>query len=227
MSHTHEPLSVNASGLSPGCSCYSSCRMRTKAGVFRPILYAVVIGGLAPAMASAQHVHGVIELGVVVEGGEVAVSLSAPMHDVVGFEHAPEGDDQIQKVRQAAEVLSSSDEMFGLPVAANCEASHTSIEGPGFVMDYIDSAHAGHEEHDDHHDDHHSEEVDHDGEVHSEVNATYEWTCGDASNLDALDLRFMDSFSGVEKIDVQVLTPDGATVITVEGEARQVSLVPR
>ena len=217
--------------------------MRIKAATYRSQLCAVFVCVLAPAITSAQHVHGVIELGVVVEGSTVAVSLSAPMSDVVGFEHAPDGDEQVETIKQAAALVSDADEMFGLPGAAGCEATRASIEGPAFVMQYINDSHAESEEHDhhsddadhDHHDDHghdgdddHHDDHDHDHEEgHSEINATYEWACSDAAKLDTLDLRFADGFSGVEKIEVQILTSAGANVITVAGDARQISLAPR
>ena len=53
----------------------------------------VAIGFFACTVVQAQHVHGVVQLGVVVEGDVVAVSLEAPLSDVVGFEHAPNNDE--------------------------------------------------------------------------------------------------------------------------------------
>ena len=213
-----------------------------------PLLYALAICFLAPAGAPAQHVHGVIELGVVVEGGTVAVSLDAPLSDVVGFEHAPESDEQLELIRQAAATLGNADAMFGLPDSAGCTISDTSIDGPAYVLEHLadddagdvlsDHDHDEHEEtgghdHDEHeesadhdHDEHEeSDEHDHgDSEQHSEVSANYEWTCGNASDLESLALRFTESFAGVETIEVQILTAAGAQVLTLEGRPGSVSL---
>ena len=95
----------------------------------------MAICGLAPANVAAQHVHGVIELGIVVEGSTVAVSLHAPLSDVVGFEHAPENDEQLELVRQAAAMLSNADAMFGLADTASCTISGTSADGPAYSHD--------------------------------------------------------------------------------------------
>lgn len=212
----------------------------------------MAVFGLAPAGAPAQHVHGVIELGVVVEGGTVAVSLHAPLSDVVGFEHAPESDEQLERVRRAAVMLANADAMFGLEDAANCTISDISIDGPEYVVQHLaeddagsaDSDHGHHDKHnsrgaepardehaepDSHGHDQHAE-PDGDGhgdsERHAEISASYEWVCGNPSNLDSLALRFPESFAGVEMIEIQILTAAGARVITAEGRAASVSLSP-
>ena len=143
-----------------------------------PLLYAMAICFLVPAGAPAQHVHGVVELGVVVEGGTVAVSLNAPLSDVVGFEHAPENDEQLELVRQAAALLSNPGAMFGLPDSASCTISDTSIDGPSYVLEHLGDDHAGevlsdhHDEHEeaaDHDHDEHEESADHDHDEHDEA----------------------------------------------------------
>ena len=223
-------------------SCRSRRRMRTHNAIFRPLAYAMAICGLAPASVPAQHVHGVVELGVVVEGSTVAVSLNAPLSDVVGFEHAPESDEQLETIREAAAMLSNADAMFGLADSADCRISDTSVEGPGYVVQHLAEDHADSAESDDHqHDTHYSQGIesahdehaesavhdDHDSEQHEEINASYEWVCGNVSDLESLDLRFTESFASVETIEIQILTSVGAHVTTAEGRAASVSLSPR
>ena len=143
----------------------------------RPLLYAMAICALAPAGALGQHVHGVVELGVVVEGGTVAVSLDAPLSDVVGFEHAPENDEQLELIRQAAALLSKPDAMFGLADSASCTNTDTSIDGPSYVLEHLGDDDAGvvlsdhHDEHEDsadHDHDEHEESADHDHDEHED-----------------------------------------------------------
>ena len=72
-----------------------------------------------------------------------------------------------------------------------------------------DHDHDEHEESADHDHDEHEETDEHDdgdSEQHSEVNANYEWTCGNASDLGSLALRFTEGFAGVETIEIQILT---------------------
>ena len=203
----------------------------------RLLLYAMAICGLAPVYGPAQHVHGVVELGVVVEDGTVAVSLNAPLSDVVGFEHAPENDEQLERIRQAAAMLSNADAMFGLADSANCTISEMSIDGPAYVIQHLADDDGGAAE-SDHHDTHDSHGTDHDhdeqaqsaahdhddSEQHAEINANYQWVCGNASDLDSLALRFTEGFAGVETIEIQILTAAGAHVLTAQGRAASVSL---
>ena len=235
----------------PAFSLYSWCRMNTNRTTLPLLLCAMAICGLAPANVAAQHVHGVVELGIVVEGGTVAVSLDAPLSDVVGFEHAPENDEQLELVRQAAAMLSNPDAMFGLADAASCSISDTSVDGPAYVTQHLaeddagsaDSDHDQHDSHDSHdseadHDDHadhdehadqddHADHDDHDSEQHEEISASYEWECGNVSALESLALRFTEGFAGVETIEIQILTSAGAQVVTAEGRATSVSLTRR
>lgn len=194
--------------------------------------------GLSAPRAPAQHVHGVIQLGVVAEGGAVAVSLNAPLADVVGFEHAPESDEQLERIRQAAAVLGNASAMFGLAAAAKCEISATSVDGPAYVTQHLAADDAGPAEshghdNDSHHDrpvhDNHAAQDGHDhqeSEQHAEVSASYEWTCGNATALEAIRLHFPESFAGVEAIEIQIVGPAGARVLTVDGRASSIPLPP-
>lgn len=186
--------------------------------------------GLASTGSLAQHVHGVVELGVVVEGRTLVVSLTAPLSDVVGFEHAPESDEQVERIQRAAEMLSNADEMFGLTDAAGCKVSNISVDGPGYFSQDTETGHADDHRHDDgHHDDHdsdHSDSHESDHEEHAEINASYEWRCGDVANLDALNLRFVDGFASIDKVEIQVLTSAGARVLTTDGQVASIPLAP-
>ena len=110
---------------------------------------------LTPSGGPAQHVHGLIKLGIVLEGGALAVSLNAPLSDVVGFEHAPESDEQRARIREAAATLSNAQSMFGLAESAACTVSNLSVDGPAYVTRHLAKAHA-HTEHE-HHDPHESQ----------------------------------------------------------------------
>lgn len=115
----------------------------------RSLVYAAMaICGLTSINASAQHVHGTIELGIVIEDNTVAVSLSAPLSDVVGFEHEPNTEAQKAAVERAAAVLADASKMFALSDRAKCKVTDMSMEGP----DYI-TGHSKDGEHGDHHDD--------------------------------------------------------------------------
>ena len=194
---------------------------------FARILLLIALNSLTPLTSVAQHVHGVVELGVVVEDATVAVSLTAPLSDVVGFEHAPESEEQETLIMEAATMLAVADAMFGFPESAQCELSSLDIDGPGYVTQHV----AEEGDHDEDHHDHDHDHEDHDGhdhhddhEEHAEVIGTYEWTCGDVSAIDSLDLLFTKGFANIDSINVQILTSAGARVLTLEGRVSSISL---
>ena len=180
----------------------------------------VAIGLLGCTAAQAQHVHGVVQLGVVVEGNVVAVSLEAPLSDVVGFEHAPKNDEQSAAVNRIAEILADADAMFGLPSGANCQASKASLEGPEFITGEAK------EGHDDEHGHGHDDDHGHGEEEHSEIHANYEWQCGDAAAIDSMELHFATEFADVQSIEVQVISAAGAKVTTLAPGTASLSMAP-
>lgn len=206
---------------------------------------AIALLGAASSEVSAQHVHGVIELGVVVEDATVAVSLNAPLSDVVGFEHAPEFDEQSAVVESAAVLLSNADDMFGLAAAANCTVKNATLDAPAYISLVSRSEEAESAQHSDGHDHDHDphgdESVHHDhlgGEEHEDADdhdhhgeeghagilVNYEWECADISTLDGIELRFIEGFANVETIEIQVLTSAGAQVITAGRSDTSISL---
>lgn len=230
----------------------------------------ILVAGLAPFTLHAQHVHGVAELGVVVEGSTLGVTFEAPLADVIGFEHAPENDEQIASIRRAAEVLENPANLFGAPTAANCTVSRQSIDAPDYFLeaasgeahDHDEDGEHGHDEaaahdeheheHDDHdeamahdddhehdgdghdeamaHDDDHEHGEDHDGHGashHSNLLASYEWTCGNIDQLNNLTLSIASQFGSVETVNVQILTPTGVFADELPGGTESISLTPQ
>ncbi|MEM7431079.1 MAG: DUF2796 domain-containing protein [Pseudomonadota bacterium] len=268
--------------------------MHIKTSNTNRVLAAVLLCGVFFTPTWAQHVHGEIEIGVVVDGDAVAVSLRAPMSDVVGFEHAPQTEAQVASTSSVAALLHDADAMFGLSEDAGCSVAHVVIDAPTYVRpsahedSHDDDKHAshdhGHDDHDDHHasdddhadqdhhddndyddnhhednrheDDHHGDEHashdhghddhgddhasddhdDHDShdhhddhdhdeaEEHTEVNASYEWSCSDGDALNTLELRFIQGFASVENIEVQILTDSGARIVEAGADTTSISL---
>ena len=246
--------------------------------------------------AFSQHVHGHVEIGIAVEEASIAVTVRAPLSDVIGFEHAPRNDEQTAKVQAAAELLASGDAMFGMPAAAGCVAEEPDIEAPEYLLARIegrDAANGGgagegphsdehdhdehdhsdhdghdheshaehdhgshdHEEHADHdHDSHdHEEHADHDhndgeheeahasanddhdhehdhdhdhegdGDGHSDLNATYVWSCERTGAISEIAASFAAGFAQLQNIEIQIITASGARVIDADA---QIEMIP-
>jgi len=120
--------------------------MHTNSRHILACLSAVLVLAVVDRPGNAQHVHGRIELDIVLDDGALAVSLRAPLADVVGFEHRPENDAQTARLRDAVALLSSANSMFGTPESAACVVQHVSIDGPEFLVSLLDAGRveAGH-----------------------------------------------------------------------------------
>ncbi len=185
-------------------------------------LSAALLIGLAHGPAGAQHVHGTIELGIVLEDNALAVTLQAPLADVVGFEHEPESDAQTERLKSAAASLAQAEAMFGPSESAACAPHDVTIDGPAFLQALLETkqhdehvetqtSHEDHADHEGHTDDgDHADHADHDDhETHADVRAEYVWECARPSELQAVEARFVDKFHNVEKVNIQILTPTG------------------
>ena len=95
------------------------------------------------------HEHGHGSLTVAIEEGRMHMELEVPGADIVGFEYAPESDEDIAAVEQAKVVLAQPLSLFVLPEAAGCAVEGTEV---AFVTD-------------DHGDEHESEHDGHEGET--------------------------------------------------------------
>lgn len=112
---------------------------------------------VSPAFAESTrqldaHEHGVGQLNIAIDGTTVAMELTAPGADIVGFEYAPTSAEDRAAVEAAIATLAKPLDLFVMPAAAECTVTEASAE----LELEIEDAH----EHDAHgHDDHGHEEV--------------------------------------------------------------------
>ena len=72
------------------------------------LLGLITVNNLAIASNVQQaHIHGVAELTVAFENGVVEMQFESPAISLLGFEHAPKDDDQVEIVNKTKAVLSS------------------------------------------------------------------------------------------------------------------------
>ncbi|WP_260261009.1 zinc uptake protein ZrgA [Vibrio intestinalis] len=124
------------------------------------------------------HVHGEVEFNIAQDGHELLVEITAPGADVVGFEHAPQNDEQKKALEQAEAHLNNANSVLLLASSAQCKLEHKSVthtlgqdehEGHDHDKHDHDDDHEGHDhdKHDHDHDKHdHDHDHDHDHEGH-------------------------------------------------------------
>ena len=88
--------------------------------------------------------------------------------------------------------------------------------------DEHDDEHAdGH--HDEHADEHHDE---HDEVAHSEVTASYEFSCQQPEDLAELSVALFSTWSGISDIDVQLAGPGGQSFVELDSDNTTIDLAP-
>ena len=120
------------------------------------------------------HVHGTGTLQIAIEGTDVAIEITVPGADIVGFEHAPGSDADHAAIDAALAQFADAFALFTLEGDAGCtsltKVNHTHGYGIGDDHDHAAEAHAhddhGHDDHDHEHD--HAAEAGHDDHGHDD-----------------------------------------------------------
>ncbi len=179
------------------------------------------------------HVHGVGQLSMVVDGGSLVAELEAPLDNILGFEHAPETDEQRQAYADALEWVSKSTNVFDVS-AANCSTVHVRLDQPEHFEDDDHDVHNGHDveenaphAHGDHHE-HHEDDghVEHaEGEAHHHANlwVEYELECSDLPKLKRISVGIFERFPRFDELEVTFLG-DVVTTDTLKADRATMEL---
>ena len=186
------------------------------------ILFARAAMGLAllPVAAAASerehsaHEHGHVLLQIVQDGSALNIALQSPAVNIIGFEHHAESVADKKTLRATEQLLTDPEQLFSLPPKAGCSPQESELESE--LLEHLD-------EHDDH--DKEDDHDDHEGkEEHSEFHAEYRYACNAPESLEYIDVNLFARFSGIEEIDVQVVTAGGQTATELEPGKTRVPL---
>ena len=188
-----------------------------------PILVSLLASSTAHADEVRQleaHEHGLGRLDIAIDGPAVAISFEAPGADIVGFEYAPEAEADIALVDAALADLESPLSLFAMPAAAGCRVTSAR------VTLLTDSTHASDHDHGHNHggDQAHDHEHDHEVVTHSEFRADYMLTCADPDAIERIAFPYFDRFPNALELEVQVVTPRGASAFDVRRDAPSIDL---
>lgn len=145
-----------------------------------------------------KHEHGVASLNVALDGQTLEIQLESPAMNLVGFEHAATSEADKAKVAAAHQQLEQAQALFALPIEAKCVLQESDLDSPLFGG-------AAHEhEHEHEHEEHEA------GHVHSDIDASYRFTCSNPQALKTLELgTFFGTFPGTTKLQAQLIGPNG------------------
>ena len=186
--------------------------------IMKPIIstMAVAAGLFAGVSVYAQHhahVHGVGELNVAVEGGRLLIEFQSPMHNLVGFEHAPQNQAQAQALADMQRKLEEEVAAVFMPTpAAGCQVESVELESglfdAGDVVEAHDLSTGGGMEMS-----HHS---------HTDLEAQFVFSCSKPDELRSLDVGLFDLFDGFETLNVQLVTPKMQSAATLDADHSQI-----
>jgi len=150
------------------------------------------LSGLATAREThGAHVHGVANLTMAFAGGALEMQFESPAMSILGFEHSPKNQSQLDKVNASKELLESPNKVFAID-GAKCELEQASVEvkGPaGEALEHDDGHdHAGHKER------------------HSELSAIYTYYCDGDQALNSVKVLLFEHFSALDRINVNWVT---------------------
>lgn len=141
---------------------------------------------LVPAHAArvlhedAPHQHGVGKLKIAVVRDELEIALDVTAADIVGFEHAPRNAREAEAVEKALTTLRNAPRVFALTKKASCTLRAAKTE-----RDQENGAQT-------------------DGKVHSDINATYRYTCNQIESLRGIDVKLFSLFPKIRRLKVEM-----------------------
>lgn len=168
------------------------------------------------------HEHGVGQLNIAVDGGQVAMAFHAPGADIVGFEYAASSDADRAAIADGVAVLARPLDLFVLSAEAGCNVVRAAAEleadgGHDHGHDAHDHDTHNHDEHE--HDEHERDEHERDehahdahayGDSHAEFYAEYLLDCASPEALSTVEFAYFDQFENAREVDVQILSDAGA-----------------
>ena len=153
-----------------------------------------------------SHEHGSASLDIAIDDNVIAIRFESPAANIVGFEYAPNDEEQRSLITDAKSKLSSFDTAFKLRGKPECKVLRSFSN---WVSDHDEhSDHSDHSDHDEHKDETLKAE-------HAEFLAEFDLQCEQADRLTAIDVQLMALFPAINKVDVQVIDSLGQTKQTL------------
>lgn len=169
------------------------------------LLLALAAAGAAAgaAYAAAPHEHGSARLNVALEGARLEISLEAPLHDLVGFEHAPRDARQRDALAAMERALRDGARHFRTAAEAGCQPEAVELAHP-FAADATSKggqARGG----------------------HAELRASWRFACSKSEALRTLEVALFDAFPRLHRVRAQTVTPRGQGGATLTPKRRSLA----
>lgn len=161
------------------------------------LLVLSVAGGTASAdgmHAHGKHVHGEVTVNIALEGRTLALEIDAPAAQTLGFEKSPRDDRERAAVKAVDDWFRSGRNMLGVPPAAGCRLTKAEFTPPKL------------------------------GGGHADYRGSYLFDCAAPQALAWVEIWALRRMQGLEKAEVNLVTPAGQRQETLRGGAVRVTL---
>jgi hypothetical protein len=172
------------------------------------LLAAVAAAAAGPGWAGKAHQHGVAQLDVSVEPGRVTLDLQTPLDGLVGFERAPRTDAERARVDAAIAKLRDAAALFRIDSAAGCSLAKVTLDAPVLGVTPAGAA---------------APAAPAKGE-HADLDGHFEFTCKPGVRPAFVEVGLFDAFSGMKRIELQLVLPKGQMKATLVRPATRVAL---
>jgi len=156
------------------------------------------------------HVHGQARMEVAVEGEGFSVHLESPLHDLVGFEHAPRTAKERAAVKAAVAQLRQPVQLILATTAARCQPDKTYLSSPVIQPAMLGETATTSPD---------GKAPDNDG--HAELAADFTFHCADQKALRGIEFNLFKGFPSLRRINVQIAGPKGQSARTLTPASRQ------
>lgn len=188
------------------------------------------------ALSQSAHVHGLATLRLAVESEALEIEFESPAANLLGFEHKAHSTEDRARVEKAATVLQAGDNLFVLN-NADCKLDNVELDYSDLLSNqephhdehhdkHADEHHAhekhdhekhhnhkesSHEDQEEHHDEHNHKGHAHEEhkESHSEISASYRFSCSSTDSLSSITVNLIDHFPAIEKINAMWVAEAG------------------
>lgn len=185
-------------------SSVSETNLQTEAPMVEPNTTAV--------RSADSHIHGGAVLSIVSEKDSVFVELETPLHNLLGFEYAPQTSSEKARVAAVETQIVQPKNLIRFNEEAKCE--YNDVKSPVVLFEQHSSKQEGKEEHGHSHS--HSEELDdhddgkgsadHKGD-HKDIVLRYSLTCTNLDKLKTVHVALFEYFPNFAELDLVYLGP--------------------
>ena len=156
----------------------------------------------APGLQAAPkaHDHGVASLSVAIDGRTLRIEFEAPLDSLLGFERPPRTDAERRSAVMLLALLHDGVRLFVPDADARCLPQPTTLQAPALQP----GAHAAGD--------------------HADLLARISFHCGRPQALRSLKLGLFQAFDRLQRIDVQIVGPQGQHKASLRPPASMLNL---